>query len=180
MIRPGSDAPIADLFPPKSDFITSGTDRAGLDALSQLNTLHADARPGDDRLSARVRSYELAAAMQLSATDALDVSSEPQYIKDMYGLAPEGPGVNATGAINEKAESEFFGRKCLVARRLLRIRGRERPCFRFSGFFFDARFALAVGGVSSPAHPGTKKHLVQTSAFLKVYMYMHVCIFVLK
>ncbi len=119
VIRPGSEAPIADLFPPKSDFITPRTDRAGLDTLSQLNRLHANARPGDDRLSARVRSYELAAAMQLSATDALDVSREPQYIKDLYGLAPEGPGVNDTGAINEKAESEFFGRKCLVARRLL-------------------------------------------------------------
>lgn len=119
VIRPGSDAPIADLFPPKSEFITKQSDQAGLDALSKLNSLHAAARPGDDRLSARVRSYELAAAMQLSATDALSVTSEPQYIKDMYGLAPEGPTVDDTGTINEKAESEFFGRKCLVARRLL-------------------------------------------------------------
>ena len=42
-----------------------------------------------------------------------------QYIRDMYGLAPEGPGVDDSGTINEKAEREFFGRKCLVARRLL-------------------------------------------------------------
>ena len=80
--------------------------------------VHAAARPGDDRLQARVRSYELAAAMQLSATDALDISKEPQSIKDLYGLAPEGPGVDDT-VINAKAETEFFGRKCLVARRLL-------------------------------------------------------------
>lgn len=119
VIRPGSEKPIADLFAPESQFITPENDRAGLDALARLNALHAKERPGDDRLSARVRSYELAAAMQLSATDALDVSKEPNYIKDMYGLAPEGPAVDDTGTINEKAETEFFGRKCLVARRLL-------------------------------------------------------------
>lgn len=119
LIRPGGEIPIADLHPPKSSFITEANDRSGLDALGKLNRIHATDRPGDDRLQARVRSYELAAAMQLSATDALDLKSEPQYIKDMYGLAPEGPGIDDTGTINEKAESEFFGRKCLVARRLL-------------------------------------------------------------
>ncbi len=118
VIRPGSATPISDLMPPKSDFITPGSDRAGLDVLAKLNSMHADQRTGDDRLAARVRSYELAAAMQLSATDALDVTGEPQYIRDMYGLAPEGPGVDDS-TINVKAETEFFGRKCLVARRLL-------------------------------------------------------------
>ncbi len=118
VIRPGSPEPIADLKPPKSDFITPQSDRQGLDALAKLNRVYADARPGDDRLTARIRSYELAAAMQLGATDALDVSGEPQAIRDMYGLAPEGPGVDDS-TINAKAESEFFGRKCLVARRLL-------------------------------------------------------------
>ncbi len=118
VIRPGGETPIANLFAPDSRFITPRNDRAGLDALGRLNSLHAAARPGDDRLTARVRSYELAAAMQLSATDALDLSGEPGHIHDLYGLAPEGPGVDDS-AINEKAESEFFGRKCLVARRLL-------------------------------------------------------------
>jgi hypothetical protein len=118
VIRPGNAEPIADLRAPKSPFITETNDRAGLDTLAQLNRLHAAQHPGDDRLLARVRSYELAAAMQLSATDALDVSKEPQSIRDRYGLAPEGPGVSDQ-TINVKAETEFFGRKCLVARRLL-------------------------------------------------------------
>ncbi|TVP94384.1 MAG: DUF1501 domain-containing protein [Planctomycetaceae bacterium] len=118
VIRPSSPEPIADLHPPKSDFISPASDRAGLDALAALNRLHAAQRPDDDRLTARIRSYELAAAMQLSATDALEISQEPQYIQDLYGLAPEGPGVDDS-TINAKAESEFFGRKCLVARRLL-------------------------------------------------------------
>jgi hypothetical protein len=118
VIRPGSAEPITDLFPPKRSFINPANERAGLDALAHLNGAYAQARPGDDRLMARVRSYELAAAMQLSATDALDVSKEPQYVKDMYGLASQGAGVSDK-TINIKAETEFFGRKCLVARRLL-------------------------------------------------------------
>jgi hypothetical protein len=118
VIRPTREEPIADLYPPESEFITKGNDEAGLAALRKLNQDHARRRLGDDRLAARVRSYELAAAMQLSATDALDVDSEPQSIRNMYGLAPEGPAVDDS-VINEKAESEFFGRKCLVARRLL-------------------------------------------------------------
>jgi Protein of unknown function (DUF1501) len=118
VIRPGNAEPIADLHPPQSEFINATSDRAGLDTLAALNRRHATQRPGDDRLLARVRSYELAAALQLSATDALDVSREPQYIKDLYGLATEGPAVD-DATINAKAETEFFGRKCLVARRLL-------------------------------------------------------------
>lgn len=118
VIRPGNAEPIADLHAPKSDFISPASDRAGLDLLARLNRGYAQERPGDDRLQARIRSYELVAAMQLSATDALDVASEPSYIRDMYGLASEGAGVDDT-IINTKAETEFFGRKCLVARRLL-------------------------------------------------------------
>jgi len=86
--------------------------------MRKLNARHALTRLGDDRLQARIHSYELAARMQLSATEALDVAREPQHIKDLYGLAPEGPGVDDS-KINPKAEAEFFGRKCLVARRLL-------------------------------------------------------------
>ncbi|QEF96405.1 hypothetical protein Mal15_04330 [Stieleria maiorica] len=118
VIRPSGATPITDLFPPQSNFITPDSDRAGLDALKQINQAYARQRPSDDRLDARVRSYELAAAMQLSATDALDLSSEPQHIRDLYGLVDEGSHVDDS-EINAKAEAEFFGRKCLVARRLL-------------------------------------------------------------
>lgn len=118
VIRPGHQEPIADLYAPPSSFISNESDRAGLAILKALNEEYATRRPGDDRLQARVRSYELAAAMQLSATDALDLGKEPKHIQALYGLAAEGPGVDDT-TINEKAETEFFGRKCLIARRLL-------------------------------------------------------------
>ena len=116
VIRPGDKTPINDLYRPEK--ISESADRDAQDVLRMLNQRHAAFRPGDSRLAARIRSYELAAQMQLSATEALDVSREPQYIKDLYGLASEGPGVDDS-KINLKAETEFFGRKCLVARRLL-------------------------------------------------------------
>ncbi|QDS93310.1 hypothetical protein FF011L_20730 [Roseimaritima multifibrata] len=118
VIRPGSAKPIADLFPPEAATITANTEQAGRDALAKLNQQYADQRPEDGRLAARVHAYQLAAAMQLSATDALDVSDEPQYIQDLYGLSSQGPGVS-DDQINVPAEKEFFGRKCLIARRLL-------------------------------------------------------------
>lgn len=118
VIRPDAEKPIANLFAPESSFISPRNDRAGLEALRRLNQGYADDHPGDQRLAARVRSYELAAAMQLSATDALDLSREPQYIRTLYGLASEGAPI-LDEEINEKAETEFFGRKCLTARRLL-------------------------------------------------------------
>jgi hypothetical protein len=118
VIHPGRKTPINDLFPPESDFISGQSDKAGLTALHELNTLYADQRRDDDRLTARVKAYELAAAMQLSATTALDLSEEPQYIRDMYGIVDEGQSVDDS-KINAGAETEFFGRKCLVTRRLL-------------------------------------------------------------
>jgi hypothetical protein len=55
--------------------------------------------------------------MQLAAPDALDISDEPQHILDMYGIAPEGQQWPAE--INAREEINYFGRKCLLARRLL-------------------------------------------------------------
>lgn len=120
VIRPGAATPIDDLFASKAagGYLTPEADAAGLEVLRRLNGSYAESRTDDSRLSARLHSYELAARMQLSATEALDVSKEPSYIKDLYGLAPEGPGVDDS-TINVKAETEFFGRKCLIARRLL-------------------------------------------------------------
>ena len=116
VIRPGTKTPINDLYRPAN--LSKAADDEAVETLRKLNQIHAQPRPGDNRLNARIRSYELAAQMQLSATEALDVSREPNYIKQLYGLAPEGIGVNDT-KINRKAEAEFFGRKCLIARRLI-------------------------------------------------------------
>ena len=76
-----------------------------LDFLRALNERHRDLRPGEADLEARIQSYELAAAMQTAAKEALDVSREPAYIHELYGL-------------NQEATREY-GTRCLIARRLI-------------------------------------------------------------
>jgi len=79
--------------------------RAMLDALNKYNGRHLSARTDNSNLSARIASYELAYKMQMSAPEAVDFGSEPEHIKQIYGLGEK--------------RTEDFGRKCLLARRLV-------------------------------------------------------------
>lgn len=115
-IFPQRENPIPDLYP-KKGFVTDGSHRAGIDLINDLNARYAGQRPGDDRLEARIRTYELAARLQLSATEALDTSDEPDHILKMYGL--ESTRKKYPTEINIQEEVEYFGRKCLMARRLI-------------------------------------------------------------
>jgi len=117
VVRVGAENPIEDLFAGKSDFISAAGDAAGLRVLNQLNQAHAATRPGDSRLEARIRSYELAARMQLAAPEALDISKEPASILEMYGI--DQTTKQWPKDINAAEEQDIFGRKCLAARRLL-------------------------------------------------------------
>ena len=116
-VRVGAANPIEDLFPAKQDFITPAGEAAGLDLLTALNRAHAAGREGDARLEARIRSYELAAKMQLAAPEAFDLSKENAAMLASYGID------NATkkwpAEINVREEADIMGRKCLTARRLL-------------------------------------------------------------
>lgn len=106
IIRPTAPVPIADLFPPASArHITTGSEAAGLRVLQELNQSHLADRPGDSRLEARIASYELAARMQLSAPESLDVARESESTQRDYGLT--------------ERHTADFGRNCLVARRLI-------------------------------------------------------------
>jgi hypothetical protein len=117
VIFPGVENPVADLFPAENNFITPTSDAAGLALLTELNQQHAAGRAGDGRLDARIRSYELAAKMQLAAPDALDLSKEPAHVLKMYGL--DGETASFPKEINTPEETVYYGRRCLVARRLL-------------------------------------------------------------
>ena len=77
-------------------------------ARSLLNRLakdHRDQRPGHADLEARIASYELAGRMQVSSSDALDVSQESRKTREMYGL-------------NDPMTAPY-ARRCLMARRLV-------------------------------------------------------------
>src|SRR5207253_1206819 len=56
-------------------------------------------------LETRIQSYELAAAMQTAAREALDVAQEPKHIQALYGLDQE--------------PTREYGTRCLIARRLV-------------------------------------------------------------
>jgi len=73
--------------------------------LEQLNRRHLAKHTGETELEARIASYELAAAMQTSAREALDLSQEPEHIHKLYGLDQEA--------------TRSYGERCLIARRLV-------------------------------------------------------------
>jgi hypothetical protein len=59
--------------------------RAQLDLLQTLNERHQRKRKEDAQIEARIQSFELAYRMQMDATDAFDISREPEHIRAMYG-----------------------------------------------------------------------------------------------
>jgi len=105
LLRPSAPEPIADLFPPRTPGITPEGEADGLALLDRLNRDHLASHPGDLRLEGRIASYELAAKMQLSAPDALDLSKESEETRTLYGL--------------DQKPTADFARSCLTARRLL-------------------------------------------------------------
>jgi hypothetical protein len=106
IIEAAARPPIPDLFAKdRHKFVTPDADRDGLALLHQFNAQHLSQNPGDSRLDARMASYELAARMQLSAPEAFDISRESETTRAAYGI--------------DKPVTEDFGRRCLLARRLV-------------------------------------------------------------
>ena len=105
MVRPGSANPIFDLNPPEEAHLTADAQREGLELLNQFNREHERDHADDSRLEARISSYELAARLQLSAPEVLDLAGESNAVRQLYGL--------------DDPLTEDFGRNCLIARRLL-------------------------------------------------------------
>jgi hypothetical protein len=84
----------------RNNYVGGDEQRRQLDLLRQINERHRQKRQDDAQLEARIQSFELAYRMQMDASDAFDVSREPQRVRDQYG-----PGTQA--------------RQLLIARRLL-------------------------------------------------------------
>ena len=106
IINAGAPQPVPDLFPDKKFTFAGGAgDEASLALLQKMNRAHAAAHPDDSRLEARIAGYELAAKMQLSAPEAFDLTKESEATRKAYGM--------------DNAVTEDFGRRCLLARRLI-------------------------------------------------------------
>ena len=85
--------------------MSDGEQRRLLDHLRHFNEGHLAAHADNTDLAARISSYELAYRMQAAAPAAVDIETEPQHVKDLYGIGEE--------------RTDDFGRKCLHARRLV-------------------------------------------------------------
>ena len=96
--------PVLDLLPP-DEF--AGGQRASLDLVNELNLIHREAHAGLTELDARIASYELAYRMQSVALEVGRLESESAEARRSYGLEHADP------------RTQNFGRKCLLARRLI-------------------------------------------------------------
>lgn len=97
------DAPVLNLNPP--DSISGPVQRDLLNSIQKANREHLATRSGNSDLAARIASYELAYRMQSTAPEAVDFAQEDQSTKALYGLDDE--------------RTAKYGRKCLLARRLV-------------------------------------------------------------
>lgn len=96
-------SPILDLELPAG--MTRDQQRREFDFLAQLNQQHAAERKTSPELDARINAYELAFRMQMEAPKLVDLGTEPESVKKLYGL--------------DNTVTESFGRQCLLARRLV-------------------------------------------------------------
>ncbi len=106
IISASAPEPMTHLKPPESaKHITAASRMDGLKLLREMNSAYASERPGDSRLTARIESYELAARLQLSAPELVNVARETEATKKLYGM--------------DQPETADFGKRCLLARRMI-------------------------------------------------------------
>ncbi len=101
-LRPAG-SPILDLRPPAE--VTRVEQRSNLDLLTKLNVADLKRQPQPGDLAARMEAYELAFRMQAEVPSLLDIEKEDAKTKEMYGIG--------------QPDTDSFGRRCLLARKLV-------------------------------------------------------------
>ena len=104
-------APVLDLKPDFDE--PESITRLERDLIARLDQLHQSQRPEHPQLAARISSYELAARMQIEASDALDLRYENEATFKMYGI--------------DQPVTESYGRRCPDRPSADRARGTLRP-----------------------------------------------------
>ncbi|MCC7237007.1 MAG: DUF1501 domain-containing protein [Bryobacterales bacterium] len=104
MLRAGKK-PILNLGLPAG--VELGTRRNTVELIRKLNeaNLKASVEAEDDEFRARMNAYDLAFRMQTEAPEVFDITKEPQETLDLYGVGKE--------------PTDDYGRRCLLARRLV-------------------------------------------------------------
>lgn len=96
-------SPILDIHPRKET--SDSQQKALLDYLQSINKIHANAHPDQDRLTARMKSYELAYRMQSQVPDLVNINDETDATLRDYGI--------------DQNPDDSFARRCLLARKLI-------------------------------------------------------------
>ncbi len=117
------------------------------DLIAKLDRVHAQDRPHRPQLNARISTYALAARMQIAATDALDLSQETAATLQMYGI--------------DQKETESYGRRCLIARRLI-----ERGV-RFVQLFINSQIWDNHGAIATDLRAACKRTDQPVAALLQ-------------
>ena len=99
----GDGDSVPDLSPPRG--VTEQARAGAMSWLQQMNRKYAESHPGDSALEARLRSYEVAAQMQLSVPDITNLDQETDATRRLYGY--------------ERKETAHMAKNCLLARRLI-------------------------------------------------------------
>jgi hypothetical protein len=118
----GDGEPVPNLNAPQG--VTDAQQRGKLDFLNELNREHAQTRPLQTELDARINSYELAFRMQAEAPEAIDLAKETEATKALYGM--------------DEKDTAPFGRVCLLARRLVERGVRFVQLYHGAGSKWDA------------------------------------------
>lgn len=128
----------------RSQFSSLDRQRRQLDLVHKLNEMHARALQKDAQLEARIEAFEVAFKMQTEATDAFDISKEPEEMRELYGKTD-------------------LGSKLLVARRLVE-RGVRFVQVQAGGWDHHSQLETALrntaGAIDGPA-AGLLKDLKQ-------------------
>jgi hypothetical protein len=98
-----SGTPVLHLNPARS--LTADAQMRSRRYLQELNAIHLQQHPGEAELEARIQNFELAARMQLTATELLDLNTETEATRKLYGL--------------DNPATAGYGTRCLMARRLV-------------------------------------------------------------
>jgi hypothetical protein len=98
----GGSEPVRELFAATPEGRSAEHEILGF--IDTVNRHHYDQRAGDSLLEARIRSYSLAARMQLSVPETALIDGESAETRKLYGL--------------DDPRCSEFGQRCLLARRL--------------------------------------------------------------
>jgi hypothetical protein len=139
--RTGGGPPVLDLQPAGKASVR--TQRERLELLKQLDAMHLESQTQTDPLTARIRSYELAARMQSAIPQATDISQEPGYVRRLYGL--------------DRDECRDTARNCLIARRLIERGVRMVQLWTGDGISWDAHEDITGQGYKS--HTGEARRV---------------------